>query len=796
MILVLTESGKLYGWGSNKYSMLSQKQGDYKSKPTPILVPPTSPIKQVSAGSCFACILLENGQVCCWGNNAKCQCGLERVTSNNVEIIPFPTVVLGVEDVVAISCGSDHTLCLTNHGSLIVFGSNEHGQLGLPSSTHFTTPVEVPLPCKIVKIAAGMQHSVVLDETGAVYTAGSYGNNSLFQFCEMMTVKDGCEALYAGNNTSLVVTSDKKVYMWGQSFMDSNLYYALPQEAVLPRFNSLRVSLGMTHSCLYLSEYQTDLTTSVFNLSPAESAVLTGWDPSKVIREFSSNLSSLSVFESVSLMLAYLTRSNRIFFENQNAEKYPDTPNCFVMRVTSKSVAQNLDLISNLLQMYFDTYIAKAGPMASRSAAHRKRSMSESAPSASDRLVRPPSKSFSTSSHSRKSRSGSLSRSGSVNDDGQDLPGMNINEDDFEMDENELLQVDMDGYKTVDYKHQAKRSHAIDMSFENKDVLRTLYYSIELLYAQQLYYFHSKSADVLPVFSVDSLNPTDLLTLLFKILEIDSNSVEISLIKKKVNDVICNLMTDISNITPFFCLIDMIFSEYERVQNDPKLDHFSLLDTVLALLKYLKKSNLIENLVSKDKCNSFVLMLKQVFSHFSDIFSSYIRVLSSDQHDLDVSGLTDIIHFILQLMSSMYNNDFRKVYKRDESALESLKTDGTNIINICSCVLEFSQKILGCFVETVTLEKDISKQLSDFYTSSPVYQDIEFILYICYSIVLHYSNIDQSISEKVSAIVQESMKSVCVLLKPLSQIAILQNQCINLFESHKSIRIRRSECIP
>ena len=93
-------------------------------------------------------------------------------------------------------------------------------------------------------------------------------------------------------------------------------------------------------------------------------------------------------------------------------------------------------------------------------------------------------------------------------------------------------------------------------------------------------------------------------------------------------------------------------------------------------------------------------------------------------------------------------------------------------------------------------EKDISKQLSDFYTSSPVYQDIEFILYICYSIVLHYSNIDQSISEKVSAIVQESMKSVCVLLKPLSQIAILQNQCINLFESHKSIRIRRSECIP
>lgn len=336
----------------------------------------------------------------------------------------------------------------------------------------------------------------------------------------------------------------------------------------------------------------------------------------------------------------------------------------------------------------------------------------------------------------------------------------------------------------------------IDMSYENRGVLRTLYYSIELLYAQQLYYFHSKSAGTLPVFSVDSSEPTDLLTLLFKILEIDSNSTEISLIKKKVNDVICNLMTDISDITPFFCMIDMIFSEYDRILDDPKLDHYSLLDTVLALFRYLKKNNLIENLISKEKCNSFVSTLKQVFDRFSDIFSSYIRVLSSDQHDLDVSGLTDIIHFILQLMSSMYNNDFARVRDKDASALEALKTDGANIINTCSCILDFSQKILGYFVETAMLENDISKQLSDFYTSSPVYQNIEFILYICYSIVLHYSSIENSISEKVSAIVQESMKSVCVLLKPLSQIAILQNQCINLFERNKSSRVRRPALIP
>ena len=787
MILVLTESGKLYGWGSNAYSMLSQKTGDYKSKPTLIMVPSMSPIKQVSAGSSFACILLENGQICCWGNNAHCQCGFLRPNSRERNPIPIPTIVPGVEDIAEISCGKDHTLCLTRDGRLIVFGSNEYGELGLSKSARYTVPVEVPMPCRIVKIAAGSHHSLVLDETGALYTSGSYGSKSLFQFCEVMMMREGCEAIYAGGDVAMAVTSDRKVYMWGKSIMDASSYNSQPCEVKLPPFGLLQVSLGLSHYCLYLSEYQTDVMTSMFNFSSAEFQLMNYWNPGKVIKEFNADLSSLSVFESVSLMLSYLTLSNRIFFENQNAETYPETPNCFLMHVTPKSISQNLDLITELLQMYFETYKGNSDSKSSGLSTDRKRSMSESVQSTPERLTRPPSKSFSFSLYSGRSRSSSLSLSGS----GKGLLGTSINEDDFEMDENELLQMDMNGYQTIDHKHQAKRSHAMNASYENKDVLYALYCSIELLYAQQLYYFHSKSTGRLSVFAVDSQKPTSLFMLLFRILEIDSNSVEFSLIKKRVNDVICNLMTDISTISPFFNLIGMIFDEYNIIQSDPKMDHYALLDTVLALFKYLKKNNLIENLVSRDKCASFVDMLKQVFSHFSDIFSSYIRVLSSDQHDLDVSGLTDIVHFILQLMSSIYNNDFKKLYDGNMTALQALKTDGENIINICNCILEFSQKILGCFVETTMVENDISKQLSDFFISSPVYRNIEYILYVCYSIVLHYSNVETKISEKVLPIVQENMKSVCILLKPLSQIVILQNQCIDLFKNNKSIQVRR-----
>ena len=786
---MLTESGHLYGWGSNAQLMLSNKQGDYKSKPTLISVPSSSPIKQVSAGCTFACILCEDGHIYCWGDNKQNQCGLEQTTPTPSGFITTPTLVPGVEDVVEISCGSDFTLCLTKSGEVIVFGSNSKCQLSLTSAKHSVTPTKLKLPLPIRQVAAGLDFSVLLAEDGTVYASGYISDNTYFQFTEVMSMKEGCTAIYAGGERAILVTKDGRVFQWGKNISEKLMYLRQPQLLPLPPFSSLQVSLGMTHACLLLVQSKMEDTTSLFNFNAAELKLLDSWNPEQRVAMYKPKVASLSPFESVALMLAYLDLSNQIFFENQKLPKGKPDSKCFLIRVTEQSVAQNLTLISDLLQMYYDTYSANLDRSAGQSSMSGKESSGKSASTTSNQLVRPPT----SSSAARTQNATPLPKPGSQSAAGKGSLDMSINEDDILMDENELLNMEMDGYQTIDHKHQAVRSHLFDSSGENKEVLYALYSGVNLLYVQQLFYLYSEDLAFVNVFQVDLAEPSSLLTLIFKILEIDSNSTEISVIKKKANSIICNLIGPIDDISPFYILMDMIFTEYERIKDDPKLDHFSLLDTALALLKYLVKSNVIENIKTKEKYNSFLNMLKRVFSSFSTIFSSYIRVLSSDQHDLDVSGLTEVIHYILELLLSIYNDDFVSVMCGKSPDLNVLKEDGANVINVCQCVFEFSKNILECFVETATLENDISKQLADFLFSSPAYRNIEYVLYVCYSIVLHFLNISDLIRGDVKAVVQESVKSVCVLLEPLGQIVILQNQCINLFEHNSSACCRRSE---
>ena len=769
--------------------MLSSKLGDYKSIPTNILVSNTASIKQVSAGASFVCILLDNGEIYCWGSNALNQCGKKETSEK--EIVESPTIVEGVKDVVEISCGGDHTLCLTKNGTVIVFGSNQYGQLGLGKEVVSSTPTELPLPVKIRKIAAGLNHSLLLGENNTVYCCGYSGNTNVFTFCEIFSMKEGIDTIYAGGNSSMVVINTSQVYMWGNNLPNSLSYTKYPQAIDLKGSQLVQVSLGCTHSCLYLYNYQTDLMESISHLNGAELQTLNNWHPRNVINRFNPIENVLSASDALLVLLAYLSLSNRIFFENQKSETKQIDSNCFLMKVTYESAFHTYDMISHFLKMYFDTCKVKQEKTGNQSSTARKRSKSESVQTTTSKLLRPPSKSFSASARAANSRSSSISRSGSVSNEGKEQSDFELNEDDFEMDERELMQIDVKVYQSIDHKHQVKRSHFIDASCEDKNVLFMLYSCLELFYAQELFYNHSKHKTTIPYFKITSDEPTPLILLLFQILEIDSNSTEISLIKKKAIDIFCGIIIFIDDINPLNILIDMLFKEYEQIKENPKLDKFSLIDTILLLLKFMKKENLFERLISNDSCDSFVKLLQKIFNNLSIIFSSYIRVLSSDQHDLDISGITEVVHFILKLIFSIYNNDFAKALRNDKEAIADMKNHGASLINVCNCVFKFSQQILECFVETVTWEDNISTQLADFFVSSPVYRNIEYILYMCYSFVLHIANSTQSVSESLEAVIIENMKAVCSLLEPLSQIVILENRCINLFESRSGIEIRR-----
>ncbi|XP_053679999.1 regulator of chromosome condensation [Anopheles nili] len=87
-----------------------------------------------------------------------------------------PAVVDGLADVVQISAGGMHNLCLTRHGKVYSFGCNDEGALGRDTSEEgsefLPKPIELPGLC--VKISAGDSHSACLLDDGRVFAWGSF----------------------------------------------------------------------------------------------------------------------------------------------------------------------------------------------------------------------------------------------------------------------------------------------------------------------------------------------------------------------------------------------------------------------------------------------------------------------------------------------------------------------------------------------------------------------------------------------------------------------------------------------
>ncbi|KAF6200669.1 hypothetical protein GE061_005112 [Apolygus lucorum] len=98
-----------------------------------------------------------------------------RVTSLPPARVQLPTD----SPVVQVACGLHHTVVLTQSGDVYTFGSNSYGQLGVGDVMIRGGPVQVKLPCIATHVAAGSNHTVILTSNGNVYTFGSYQKGQL-----------------------------------------------------------------------------------------------------------------------------------------------------------------------------------------------------------------------------------------------------------------------------------------------------------------------------------------------------------------------------------------------------------------------------------------------------------------------------------------------------------------------------------------------------------------------------------------------------------------------------------------
>ena len=129
----------------------------------------------VAAGSAFSLVLKWDGTVLAFGRNNFGQLGIGTGSNTNK---PIP--VTGINSAIAISAGSDFAMAVLSDGTVQAWGDNGNGELGNGSTTKSTVPVNVDFPVlgspNIMMVACGNNHALALTTNGTVWAWGANGS--------------------------------------------------------------------------------------------------------------------------------------------------------------------------------------------------------------------------------------------------------------------------------------------------------------------------------------------------------------------------------------------------------------------------------------------------------------------------------------------------------------------------------------------------------------------------------------------------------------------------------------------
>ena len=143
-------------------------------------------IIQVSAGQDHSLVLDSEGKVYTFGRNTSGKTGLNTATGDNAVPIELTFGDIVGRTIIQVSAGLDHSLVLDSEGKVYTFGRNTSGKTGLNiTSGNTLVPTEITfgdiVGRTIIQVSAGKDHSLFLDSTGRAYSCGnnSYGITGL-----------------------------------------------------------------------------------------------------------------------------------------------------------------------------------------------------------------------------------------------------------------------------------------------------------------------------------------------------------------------------------------------------------------------------------------------------------------------------------------------------------------------------------------------------------------------------------------------------------------------------------------